>query len=89
MSASATPGAPPTGGTVQTPGKYIPPPPPLTPAKPPDPKMGSCEETYPGSTSYYYVFGGKPLADWSGIEDPSARSMSDLCSRSLDPVACL
>ena len=49
--------------------------------------MGTCEETYAGSNSYYMVFGGKPKADWSGIEDKSTRTMSDLCFRSMDPVA--
>ncbi len=57
------------------------------PVKPRDPKMGTCEETFQGSNNYYLVFGGKPRADWSGIEDPDSRTMSDLCFRSLDPVA--
>ena len=70
----------PAGGTPVSP-------PTPSPSRPPNPTMGTCEETYPGSGSYYYVFGGKPKADWSGIEDPSSRTMSDLCFRSLDPVA--
>ena len=59
---------------------------PTAPVKPQNPLMGTCEETYSGSGSYYYVFGGKPKADWTGIEDLNERSMSDLCFRSLDPV---
>ena len=70
----------PGGGTPVSPS-------PTSPSRPPNPTMGTCEETYPGSGSYYYVFGGKPKADWSGIEDLSSRTMSDLCFRSLDPVA--
>ena len=63
----------------------IPPPPP--PVRPPNPIMGTSEETYPGSRTYYLVFGGKPRPNWTGIEDLSTRSMSDLCFRFLDPVA--
>ena len=63
---------------------FVPPPPPRKPA---DPLMGTCEETYKGSGSFFYVFGGKPKADWSGIEDLNQRSMSDLCFRSLDPIS--
>ena len=70
-------------GQLQSPTKVTPPAPPI---KPGNPKMGTCEETYKGSGTYYYVFGGKPKADWSGIEDLKDRSMSDLCFRSLDPV---
>ena len=55
--------------------------------KPSNPNMGTCEETYAGSSSYYLVFGGKPKPDWTGIEDITDRTMSDLCFRSLDPVA--
>ena len=80
-----TPG-PSQGGTQQqvppTP-IFVPPPP---PRKPNDPLMGTCEETFKGSGSFYYVFGGKPKADWTGIQDLDQRSMSDLCFRSLDPV---
>jgi hypothetical protein len=54
---------------------------------PSNPRMGTTEETFPGSGVYYYAFGGAPKADWSGIEDPSTRLLSDLCFRSLDPVA--
>ena len=61
------------------------PPPPV--AKPPDPQMGKCEETYKGSKKYYYVFGGKPEPDWSGLQGNQNRSVSDLCYRTLDPVA--
>ena len=57
------------------------------PTRPQDPLMGTCQETYAGSGTFYYAFGGKPLADWTGIKDLSNRSMSDLCFRSLDPVA--
>ena len=49
--------------------------------------MGTCIETYKGSKSYHLLFGGKPKADWSGIEDPDSRTSSDLQFRSLDPVA--
>ena len=55
--------------------------------RPADPLMGTTEETYPGSGSYYYSFGGEPKLDWSGIKDPSSRLLTDLCYRSLDPVA--
>ena len=74
-----------TGTQLQVPSSpiYVPPPP---PRKPKDPLMGTCEETFKGSGSFYYVFGGKPKADWSGIKDLRERSMSDLCYRSLDPV---
>ena len=76
----------------------LPQPPPYTPTQTPirsvfqatrpgNSRMGTCEETYQGSNSYYMVFGGKPRSDWSGIEDLNSRSMSDLCFRSLDPVA--
>ena len=72
--------------TRGTPGQYsiVAPPPPVRPTSP---TMGTCEETYPGSQSYYYAFGGKPYPDWSGIMDKSSRLMSDLCFRSLDPVS--
>lgn len=56
-------------------------------AAPVNPKMGTTEETYPGSGVYYYAFGGAPKPDWTGIEDPSSRLLSDLCFRSLDPVS--
>ena len=68
-------------------GSYPPPPsnpPPVT--KPPDPQMGSCEETYPGSKKYYYVFGGNPNPGWTGLEASQTTSVSDLCYRTLDPV---
>ena len=81
MSSAAT-------GTTPTPKKQgtksnAPPPPPI----PPDPLMGSCEETYTGSKKYYYVFGGKPKPDWSGLQANQTTSVSDLCYRTLDPVA--
>ena len=75
--------AQPTMGSPQPQIRVVPPP----PLKPKDPLMGTCEETFMGSNVFYYVFGGKPKADWSGIQDLSDRSMSDLCFRSLDPVA--
>jgi hypothetical protein len=53
---------------------------------PPIPHFGTVEETYPGSGIYYYAFGGAPKRDWSGIEDPSARLLSEACYRSLDPI---
>ena len=58
-----------------------------TRSAPANPKMGTTEETYPGSGVYYYAFGGAPEPDWTGIEDPSTRLLSDLCYRSLDPVS--
>ena len=48
--------------------------------------MGSTEETYSGSGSYYYAFGGKPKFDWSGLDPTSNRIMTDLSLRPLDPV---
>ena len=60
---------------------------PPPPTKPKNPLMGTCQETYPYSGSFYFAFGGQPLADWTGIKDLNSRSMSDLCFRSLDPVA--
>ena len=74
--------------SLGTPGFYPRPPPGNPPGwKPPDPIMGTCIETYKGSKSYHLLFGGKPKADWSGIEDPDSRTSSDLQFRSLDPVA--
>ena len=75
---------PPPTSQPLTPMQFIAPPP---ATRPPNPIMGTCEETYKGSKSYYLVFGGMPRADWSGIADLDSRSMSDLCFRSLDPVA--
>ena len=46
--------------------------------KPADPIMGTTEETYPGSSSYYYAFGGEPKGDWSGIKDLKSRMISDM-----------
>ena len=57
------------------------------PRRPQDPLMGTFQETYSCSGSFYYAFGGKPLANWTGIMNLNNRSMSDLCFRSLDPVA--
>ena len=75
-----------TQATYQTPVKIVPSPTIPPPAKPRNPIMDTYEETYIGSNSFYFVFGRKPKVDWSGIEDLSSRSMSDLCFRSLDPV---
>ena len=58
--------------TRATPGQYSIVAPPPT-ARPKSPTMGTCEETYPGSQSFYYAFGGKPHPDWSGIMDKSNR----------------
>jgi hypothetical protein len=58
-----------------------------TPNRPADPLMGSTEETYANSNVYYYAFGGKPKVDWSGLEHKPDRLLSDLCFRSLDPIA--
>ena len=49
--------------------------------------MGTTEETYPGSGVYYYAFGGVPKSDWSGIKDPNARLVSDMCCRPTDQVS--
>ena len=49
--------------------------------------MGTTEETYAGSGSYYYAFGGAPKVDWSGVENYSTRLLTDLCYQSLDPVS--
>ena len=75
-----------TQATYQTPVKIVPSPTIPPPAKPRNPIMDTYEETYIGSNSFYLVFGRKPKVDWSGIEDLSSRSMSDLCFRSLDPA---
>ena len=32
-------------------------------SRPKDPVMGTTEETYAGSGTYYYAFGGEPLPD--------------------------
>ena len=79
-SGTSTLSSPQAAGT-KTPSKST------TSNQPPNPKMGTSEETYPGSQTWYLAFGGKPKADWSGIKDLSARPMTDLCFRSLDPVA--
>ena len=72
-------------------GGNLPPPPPPDPlptaSKPKAPTMGTIEETYAGSKVFYIAFGGEPLPDWTGIRDASSRLLSDLCFRSLDPVA--
>ena len=49
-----------------------------TKVRPANPIMGTTEETYPGSDSFYYAFGGAPLSDWSGIKDPASRLISDM-----------
>ena len=59
------------------------------PSTPQDPIMGKCLETWPGSQDYYYVFGGKPKSDWTGLESGVDRTMSSSCYRSMDPVAGL
>ena len=41
---------------------------------PPDPIMGKYYESYPGASDTYAISGGKPLADWSGL-DPKASNM--------------
>ena len=66
--------------TVSTPGG--------TPVvvRPNDPRMGSTEETYPGSQEYYYAFGGRPKADWSDIDNIDDRVINNFVVRSLDPV---
>ena len=55
--------------------------------KPTAPLMGTTEETYIGSKVFYYAFGGEPESDWTGVTNTNERLMSDLCFRSLDPVA--
>jgi hypothetical protein len=55
-------------------------------APPMDPLMGTTEETYQGSKTYYHAFGGIPKSDWSGLQDKSKRLCTDLCFRSLDPI---
>ena len=73
--------------TVSSPPPAPRPVPTYTRTAPANPKMGTTEETYPGSRVYYYAFGGAPKPDWSGIQDVNSRLLSDLCFRSLDPVA--
>ena len=51
------------------------------------PLMGTTEEMYSGGRVFYYVFGGKPLPDWSGIKYVNTCLLSDLCYRSLDPIS--
>ena len=87
-------GTAPVGGTNPTPATPAPVigTSPATPSvlkskvRPADPLMGSTEETYSGSGSYYYAFGGKPKFDWSGLDPTSNRIMTDLSLRPLDPV---
>ena len=79
-----TPMGQPLPAATPTQAVYIPPPPVIRPSSP---TMGTCQETYPGSKSFYFEFGGKPKADWTGIENTGDRIGSDLCFRSLDPVA--
>ena len=78
MSDSST-GATTSGGPGTTQG--------TTRNRPADPLMGSTEETYANSNTFYYAFGGKPRHDWSGLENRYDRLLSDLCFRSLDPIA--
>ena len=87
MPQTPTPGVPSTAeaatpGMIQTPMTIAP-----TTAKPPSPKMGTCEETYAGSGSYYYVFGGEPNRYWTKIKNPDKRILTDHCFRPLDPVS--
>ena len=49
--------------------------------------MGTTEETYPGSQDYYYAFGGKPYADWRGVDGLGDRIMNNFRVRPLDPVS--
>ena len=55
--------------------------------RPDDPLMGTTEETYDGSNSYYYAFGGKPDAHWMYIDGLDDRRLSDQCFRPIDPVS--
>ena len=60
-----------TASTTQlppTPMQIVRVPPPPPPVRPQNPIMGTSEETYSGSRTFYLVFGGKPKPDWSGIE---------------------
>ena len=58
----------------------------VTKVKPPDPKMGTTEETYQGSGHYYYAFGGAPDSKWTGIADLDKRLLADTCCRPTDRV---
>ena len=60
---------------------------PLSKPKPGDPRMGTTKDTYLGSGTYYYAFGGQPNYNWTGLTDPSEHLLGDLCFRSLDPIA--
>jgi hypothetical protein len=51
-----------------------------------DPLMGTTEETYQGSKTYYYAFRGTPKSDWSGFQDKTKLLCTDLYFRSLDPI---
>ena len=51
------------------------------------PKMGTVEETYAGSGHFNFIFGGKPLYDWSGLDTNSPHTSSDMCYRPLDRVS--
>lgn len=86
-----TPPPTPTGSSVGTSTPVVPttvpPPAPQPRPRPSDPLMGTTEETYPGSGSFYYAFGGAPSVDWSKIGNLSSRLLTDLCYRSLDPVS--
>eukprot|EP01083_Nonionella_stella_P307628 1082052_1 len=61
---------------------------PTPPAAPPNaPLMGTVEETYAGSGQFNYIFGGKPLHDWSGLDTAVPRNPTDMCYRPLDRVS--
>ena len=61
---------------------------PNPPAAPPNaPQMGTVEETYTGSGHFNYIFGGKPLHDWSGLDTADPRNPTDMCYRPLDRVS--
>jgi hypothetical protein len=49
--------------------------------------MDTTEETYQGSKTYYYTFVTTPKSDWSGLQDKKKYLCTDLCFRSLDPIA--
>ncbi len=58
----------------------------LPPAPPPSPPiMGSVHETYLGSGVYNFKLGGKPLADWTGL-DPDPDSLTKENPKRFCPV---
>jgi hypothetical protein len=62
-------------------------PPPVVAPPPNAPQMGIVEETYTGSGHYNFIFGGKPLYDWSGLDTTDPHTSSDMCYRPLDRVS--